>query len=197
MVTMMDPAGPQQPGSRQPAPGDLRLVQGFLNTVDIEGREETFTDPERLASWLVEHGLLEPGTRLGEGDLRLAVAFREGLRDLAHANHERRADPAAVSAINRIAAAARLRVRFEEDGGARLEPDAPGIDGAVAHLLAIVYAAVEEGTWVRFKACRNQGCRWAFYDRSRNRSSSWCSMAVCGNREKARAYRRRRGGGGE
>ena len=30
------------------------------------------------------------------------------------------------------------------------------------------------------------------YDSSRNRSSSWCSMQICGGREKARAYRRKR-----
>ena len=39
----------------------------------------------------------------------------------------------------------------------------------------------------------NHGCRWAFYDYSRNRSASWCSMQLCGNRTKTRAYRRRHG----
>ena len=28
-----------------------------------------------------------------------------------------------------------------------------------------------------------------FYDQSRNRSRAWCSMEVCGNREKARSFR--------
>ncbi|MGH3007295.1 MAG: CGNR zinc finger domain-containing protein, partial [Gaiellaceae bacterium] len=43
----------------------------------------------------------------------------------------------------------------------------------------------------RLKACRAEDCRWAFYDRARNRSRHWCSMAVCGNRTKARTFRRR------
>ncbi|HEV2869799.1 MAG TPA: CGNR zinc finger domain-containing protein, partial [Actinomycetota bacterium] len=30
-----------------------------------------------------------------------------------------------------------------------------------------------------------------FYDHSTNRSGTWCTMSVCGNRRKARAYRRR------
>ena len=57
---------------------------------------------------------------------------------------------------------------------------------------AIVQRAIVDGTWARLKACRWDTCQWAFYDTSKNRSGSWCSMAVCGNRAKAAAYRRRR-----
>lgn len=36
-------------------------------------------------------------------------------------------------------------------------------------------------------------CGWLFIDRSRNRSRTWCDMAVCGNRAKAsRHYRKRK-----
>ena len=43
----------------------------------------------------------------------------------------------------------------------------------------------------RLKICPN--CGWLFLDRSRNRSRTWCDMAVCGNRTKAkRHYRRNR-----
>ncbi|MGH2778535.1 MAG: CGNR zinc finger domain-containing protein, partial [Actinomycetota bacterium] len=31
----------------------------------------------------------------------------------------------------------------------------------------------------------------AFYDHSKNRSGKWCTMRVCGNRAKTRAYRER------
>jgi predicted RNA-binding Zn ribbon-like protein len=50
---------------------------------------------------------------------------------------------------------------------------------------------MSEGTWSRLKACLADTCQWAFYDQSKNRSAHWCSMAVCGNRAKARAYRNR------
>ena len=57
---------------------------------------------------------------------------------------------------------------------------------------AVTFNGVAEGTWERLKACERDVCRWAFYDHSKNRSSHWCSMAVCGQREKnRRAYRRR------
>ncbi|MGE6786452.1 CGNR zinc finger domain-containing protein [Ensifer adhaerens] len=43
----------------------------------------------------------------------------------------------------------------------------------------------------RLKICPH--CGWLFLDRSRNRSRTWCDMAVCGNRNKAkRHYHRNR-----
>lgn len=43
----------------------------------------------------------------------------------------------------------------------------------------------------RLKICPN--CGWLFLDRSRNSSRTWCDMAVCGNRNKAkRHYQRNR-----
>jgi predicted RNA-binding Zn ribbon-like protein len=50
-----------------------------------------------------------------------------------------------------------------------------------------------DGSFARLKACRN--CRWSFYDYSPNRSATWCSMQICGNRTKTRAYRRRKKAG--
>jgi predicted RNA-binding Zn ribbon-like protein len=77
------------------------------------------------------------------------------------------------------------------DGVVRLEAETTGVDGALGRLLVIVYRAMETGTWSRLKACRNDTCRWAFYDHSKNRSGHWCTMSVCGNRTKARQYRQR------
>jgi predicted RNA-binding Zn ribbon-like protein len=48
------------------------------------------------------------------------------------------------------------------------------------------------GTWGRLKACRNEACRWIFYDASKNRSGRWCDMQLCGARHKMRAYRGRK-----
>ena len=58
-------------------------------------------------------------------------------------------------------------------------------------VLKAVCAGMEEGAWERLKTCANGRCGWAFYDRSKNRSGRWCSMDVCGNRAKTRAYRSR------
>ena len=110
------------------------------------------------------------------------IAFREALRAVLVDKH----DPEALSALDRAGRDARVAVRFDPDGTARLEGD-----DLVAAMLAIVARAQADGTWSRMKACRADDCRWAFYDRSRNRSRTWCSMSECGNRAKARSYRAR------
>jgi predicted RNA-binding Zn ribbon-like protein len=55
-------------------------------------------------------------------------------------------------------------------------------------LLAILAEAMVDGSWQRLKACPGRHCGWVFYDHSRNNSGRWCSMSVCGGREKARAH---------
>jgi predicted RNA-binding Zn ribbon-like protein len=183
-----------QPSSRPPAPGELRLVQRFVNSYDVEDEIESFSDPDALRTWLVEHGLLERGARVMKADVTRAIEVREALRALMLANNGERLDRGAVRTLNEVASAAPLRVLFDDEGRSRLAPAASDAAGALARLLAIVNDAVTEGTWRRLKVCAEDSCRWAFYDQSRNRSGTWCSMAVCGNRAKARAYRRRHAG---
>jgi len=66
---------------------------------------------------------------------------------------------------------------------------ATGVDGAMGAILAAVYEAVRDGSWRRLKTCRT--CGWAFWDESRSRTATWCSMQLCGNRAKVRRYRDR------
>jgi predicted RNA-binding Zn ribbon-like protein len=181
-----------EPGGRLPAPGNLALVQEFVNTVDVEDGTDELPDPERLRAWLAGRELLDAGELLGAADLQRAAEVREALRALLHANAGEALDAEAVATLNRAARNARLLLRFAGDGRAGLEPDAAGVEQALARLLAIVYGAMAEGTWWRLKACRNDACQWAFYDHSKNRSGRWCTMESCGNAMKARAYRRRR-----
>ena len=66
-----------------------------------------------------------------------------------------------------------------------------GSSGALGARARCGAEAMADGTWRELKACRSDTCRWAFVDHARNRSRQWCSMSVCGNREKARAFRAR------
>jgi len=182
-----------EPGGREVAPGPLALVQAFVNTREAERGLEALTAPGTLRRWLVERDILSGKENLREADVGRAREVREALRVLLVANNGRAVDPRAVQTLNRTAGRARLEIRFGADGGTLLEPVSDGADGALGRILAAVYAGMEQGTWQRLKVCRNEACRWAFYDRSKNRSGEWCSMAVCGNRKKIRTYRRRRG----
>jgi predicted RNA-binding Zn ribbon-like protein len=42
----------------------------------------------------------------------------------------------------------------------------------------------------RLKMCDNAGCRWVFYDETRNRRRRWCGP--CGNVDRVRRFRERR-----
>ena len=168
------------------APGELALVERFVNTADLAGGRDRLADVGGLAAWAREAGLGVFG-EFGEPDRGRVVAFREALRALllAHADRE---------AIARLDAAGRdapVRVAFGAGGAVRLEPAGGGADALIGGILAIVARAEADGTWPRLKACPAEDCRAAFYDRSRNRSRTWCDMASCGNRAKARSYRAR------
>jgi predicted RNA-binding Zn ribbon-like protein len=174
------------------APGELDYVRLFVNTLDLETHEEELADPASTAAWFAERGLL-PGTEtLTDSDVRQAHEMREALRKLLLAHNGAPLEPAAVESVNAAAKSAELVVRFDDHGSAALAPVRPGVDGALGRLLAIVYRAMADGTWERLKACPADDCEWAFYDWSKNGSGTWCDMAVCGNRAKARAYRERR-----
>jgi predicted RNA-binding Zn ribbon-like protein len=190
LVSMISEASP-----RKRAPGELRLVQRFVNSVDMETGEEELATPEALGAWLAERELMGEGEPVTGGDLRRAIDVREGLRALMLANNGHPLDPGAVERLNRAASRAGVRLRFAEDGGAELKPDATGVDAAIARLMAVVARSTADGTWPRLKACLHEDCLWAFYDHSKNRSGKWCRMEECGNVEKARAYRRRQRAG--
>jgi predicted RNA-binding Zn ribbon-like protein len=174
------------------APQPLYLVQRFLNSVDLESGEDELSSPEALRAWLAERGLMQAGEPVSKADLRRALDVREGLRTVLLANNGLPLDEEKIERLDRAVSRAGVRVRFRPGKGPELVPDAAGVDGAIARLMAIVAAAVEHGRWERLKACPREECEWAFFDRSKNHSGRWCRMEVCGNLEKARAFRERR-----
>jgi predicted RNA-binding Zn ribbon-like protein len=181
----------EEPGDRAPAPEPVRLVQRFVNTVDLEGGPEGLPDPPALARWLDDAGL--GWVEIDAAGHRRALALREALRALAYANAGHEADPRAVEIVNDTARRAALQPVLTDGHASALEPAASGLDAALGRIVAALHAGIADGTWERLKACEREACRWAFYDGSRNRAGQWCSMAVCGSREKnRRAYRRRR-----
>lgn len=184
------PPGESAPEKTAPAP--LRLVQRFVNSVDLENGQDELTSPEALREWLAERDLMDPGEKVTAADLKRAIDVREGLRALLLATAGLPLDVERVERLDAAVGRAGMRMRFRAGVEPVLEPEARGVNGALARLMAIVAAAVEQGSWTRLKACHRDPCFWAFYDHSKNRSGRWCRMEDCGNIEKARAFRERR-----
>jgi predicted RNA-binding Zn ribbon-like protein len=176
------------------APGQLEHVRQFVNTFDLETGADKLDSPEVLASWLRERDLAPEGVEVGPESLEIALELREALRRLLLANNGAPLEPDAVDTLNEAIADASLSIRFDAEGNSTLKVKGSKACDAVAPIAAVVYEAMVDGTWSRLKACPAGDCHWAFYDRSRNRSGTWCDMRVCGNRAKVRAYRERHAG---
>jgi predicted RNA-binding Zn ribbon-like protein len=175
----------------RPAPGDLHLVQRLVNSADLEDGTDELADPDALGAWLRAHGLAADGERFDAAGLERVIAFREAVRRLLLSHNGGKLDGEAVATLDRLAGEACVRVAFGSDGAPALVPCGDGVDGALGRLFAAIARAQADGTWERLKVCPASTCLWAFYDVSRNHSRTWCKMSVCGNRAKARTYRRR------
>ena len=105
------------------------------------------------------------------------------------AKQGRRIDATHLRVLNEAGATC-VTIWFGLDGRPKLEPAGEGVAGALGRILVAGYRSWLEGTWPRLKGCAR--CGWVFFDRSKNRSGTWCSMTICCNRTKNRAYRRRR-----
>jgi predicted RNA-binding Zn ribbon-like protein len=174
-----------------PAPPPLDLVQDFVNTEIPVWAVDDIATPDALGTWLRRRGLLADAVPVPADAFVRARALRRLLRDLARANADgREPDPGLGAELALVTADARLRFVLA-DGELRLEPDGEGVERAFGEILARVVDAQRAGTWRRLKTCPGPHCGWLFYDGSRNASSRWCSMSICGNRTKTAAYRRR------
>ena len=169
----------------------MELIREFVNTREVLAEREELPTPLDLAAWLEERGLVETGSEASAADLRHALELREALRLLLLGNNGVDVPlDEAYGVLARASRRARIELAFGASGGA-LVPAAGGIDGGLGRILTAVHGAMADGSWQRLKACRASDCHWAFVDAARNHSRAWCSMASCGNREKARAFRER------
>lgn len=172
-------------------PAELTLLRDFANSLDVEEGTDELTTPAGLVSWLAPRELISASEEASADDLAFARRLRDSLRVAVAAHHGARMSGAAAAELDEVASALSLRVSFS-GGEPQLVPVEDGVRGALARLLADVVVAQRAGTWERLKICPAADCAWVFYDRSKNRSRRWCSMGVCGNRTKTRAYRARR-----
>jgi predicted RNA-binding Zn ribbon-like protein len=160
------------------APEPLRQVQLLINSTNVE------TGDDWLPDWLAERNALGGRRDAPRGQIARGRELREALRSLVLANNGFPLADGPLRVVN--AAAERLSLRLDAQRRVHFDSDGDALDAVVA----MVFEAMLDGSWSRLKACRN--CHWSFYDNSPNRSATWCSMQLCGNRTKTRAYRKRK-----
>jgi predicted RNA-binding Zn ribbon-like protein len=171
---------------------EIDLLVDFVNTRDIEEETDSIADPAQLAEWIAER-TGEHLSQLDAADVQRVHGLRESLRGLMLANNGGEAGKQDLEPIREAAERSRFRLSFDPEGGLALTPARADLSGFEAGLLLALEHLQCHDTWPRLKACTDETCHWAFYDATRNRSRTWCSMDVCGNRQKTRRYRKRKG----
>lgn len=173
---------------------EIDLLVDFVNTRDVEDETDAIAAPAQLRAWIAQHaGEYLP--ELEAEDLRPVLELREALRALMLTNNGVPAAERELAPLHAAAERSRYRLAFDPDGKLSLAPARADLSGFESRLLLALERLQCEDAWPRLKACTDEGCHWAFYDATRNRSRTWCSMDVCGNREKTRRYRARKGRG--
>jgi predicted RNA-binding Zn ribbon-like protein len=176
----------------KPAPGALRRVQGLINTIDRESGQDRLANVDDARPWLVANGLLATDALPAPDELRLLREVREALRGLIiHNTGGPVPAPTSTAPLRDIASEVAVRAAVESDGTVTLAPVGDSVQARLLGLLLVVQDAQRDGTWTHLKACANDDCLWAFYDRSRNHGGTWCDMASCGNKLKNRDFRAR------
>jgi predicted RNA-binding Zn ribbon-like protein len=179
----------------KPAPEPLDRVQALVNTIELPEGRDRLADPTDAQPWLIAAGLLGPEADLGPADLDLVRDVREALRAMLvyNAGGPPPSD-AAFAPLREVTAGSAARADFGESGEILLSADGDSASARMIELLLIIRDAQRDGTWSRLKACGNDECHWAFYDRSRNHGGTWCEMSSCGNKLKNREFRARKRG---
>ncbi|BBE70784.1 CGNR zinc finger domain-containing protein [Oharaeibacter diazotrophicus] len=171
-----------------------RLWLDFLNTtpLDPDGRPvDLVADADGLGRWTDAAGLA--GEVSAGEDPHEAGRFREILRGAFErlVRGEAIGDDVVAEVDRRLAGVAhRLRLTVGADGPQlAVERRAAGVTGVVAEDFARFVCDHEPA---RLKHCANPACSMVFYDVGKNARRRWCTMSVCGNRDKVGRFRDRK-----
>ena len=181
-----------QHDSSPSAPGELELLQRFTNLHEHD-TEGVHVDPpaEMIRTFLVARGLLSDEERFTEDDREIYLGLRDAIRSFIVAGDGELIPPADAQILDRVSLGAGLHPHFHAATAPTLEPKGGGVMAAFGSVVAIAFLAAFDGSLEHLKLCAGEDCRSVFYDRSKNQSARWCSMSVCGNRAKVRAWRDR------
>ncbi|MEU9384673.1 CGNR zinc finger domain-containing protein [Streptomyces sp. NPDC048279] len=154
------------------------LLELLNSTPVVNGAvQDLLADLEAARSWQLAHG----GTGSPEEHGHLVQA-RDLLRDVVSGDR-----PAASLAplLKDVTSRPRLSA-----AGVAWEVDAP-VERGLAVAAVLAWSTLQETMPGRLRACGNPECRLFLIDRSKTNRARWCSMAVCGNRMKARRHYQR------
>jgi predicted RNA-binding Zn ribbon-like protein len=185
----------------------------FLNSIatPVDTPVDWLDSGEGLMAWVAQAGLV-PATALAgvrsralPGELDSAAAQARNLREWFRTFvNEHKGRPLAASDLDALAPLNRLLARDEafQELAARAPGGGAGLElrttrrwrSAESLLLPIGEALAKclcEEDFTNVRACEGAACTLLFADHTRGHARRWCSMAICGNRAKVAAHRKR------
>lgn len=156
--------------------------------------KELLAEPEDLARWAVEAGVVDRLEAVSHAELAKARALREAIYRLALAATEGAPaaggpfDSADVARVRRAAAHPPVRLTLQAVG--RVERRG-GVQEVLATLAASASDLLGGPDHLLIRHCAGEPCTRLFVDRSQAGTRRWCSKRSCGSRINAAAYRRR------
>lgn len=168
-------------------------VLAFLNTVTDDGKRRTqnsFADGDGLVAEMVAAGLIPrslpvPGARQVAEVVSLREAAYAVLSAMAAGRRPGREDALTVEMAVK-SALQDASFAFGRDG---LTVSPGPLGGLYDHVALGLHDLLGRADIDRLRECRR--CTHLFLDHGRGRGRRWCSMARCGNRAKAEAFRAR------
>jgi predicted RNA-binding Zn ribbon-like protein len=164
---------------------------------------------EGLLAWLEQSELVSAAvvaavrSRALPGELDGAAGQARSLREWFRAFvRERMGRPLTSGDLGALGPLNRLLARDEAFRQVVAREPGPGLEvqptrrwrSAESLLLPIgeaLAACVSEEDFANVKACEGASCTLLFADHTRGHARRWCSMAICGNRAKVAAHRKR------
>jgi predicted RNA-binding Zn ribbon-like protein len=157
-------------------PSDESFLLAMLNTTPVIDGVPTddLGNRARALDWLVSVG----GTG-SDAELRLLLEVRAALQAVVRAE----LSPAALAHFLADAALIPAITAGQITWTLSVAPDR-----ALAVRAILAWDALAKTSAGRLRPCANDECRMFLIDRSRAGTARWCSMAICGNRMKARRH---------
>ncbi|WP_328608548.1 ABATE domain-containing protein [Amycolatopsis sp. NBC_00345] len=152
---------------------------------------EKLGSPGSLDAWFLESGTVDAGPGSRPADLAAALTLREAIYSLVAARLTHQSyDDEALTLLNHAASRPPVVPQLTREGR-RVEATAEQALSAVARAAVDILGGSDAEL---LKECGRPECTQVYLDHSRGFRREWCSMATCGNKMKAAAYRARQRG---
>jgi predicted RNA-binding Zn ribbon-like protein len=158
--------------------GEDFLLTLLNTTARVDGvPADQLASPEGARSWLISRG----GTG-GRDEQRQVLAARDALQAVVRGQRPPQVLAPFLDGASLVPALAGDRVTWTLTA-------AP--DRLLAVRAVLAWDHLTQHRPGRLRPCANEACRLFLIDRTRGNTARWCSMAVCGNRMKARRHYQR------